>query len=341
MYLEGLDKYGTRAMPEIPASDRYRIGAVSRLTGIPAVTLRAWERRYGAVEAQRDRGGSRLYTSADVERLVLIKRLVDMGNAISTVATLPLDELRARIESDRAQIRRSHETNGGPRTVAVAGVALAERLRDAAGSLSGLELLSAQDTQAELRTDLHGKQVDVLVLEYATLHKESLEEIRRMLRETRAARAVVVYGFARRALVDTLEADDIVALAAPVNLAELRLVCLAADVPVAPAMAPTVPEPRPASAADPELPLPARLFSGQALQRLSAASSSIECECPHHLSTLIRSLVGFELYSAECESRNEDDAALHAYLHRTTATARSMMEQALMRVATAEGLLEG
>ncbi len=319
-------------------ADRYRIGAVSRLTGIPAVTLRAWERRYSAVQARRDKGGSRLYSAEDVERLVLIKRLVDLGNAISTVATLPLPELEARVRSDREQLRRSHgAADARNRRVAVAGV-LAQRMRSAPEALAGLELVSAQSSPAELRTDLTGKEADVVVLEYMTLHGETIEEIRQLRKSSRAYRAVVVYGFARRSLVAALEADDIVALAAPVNLSELRLICLAPSPGPAVATGAAVDgveEP----AADPQSPPPARYFSTQQLQRLSEMSTSIECECPHHLSSLIRSLVAFEVYSSECENRNDDDAALHAYLHRTTALARASMEQALIRVATAEGLL--
>lgn len=329
-------------MPDSTAADRYRIGAVSRLTGIPAVTLRAWERRYNAVEAERDAGGSRLYSAGDVERLVLMKRLVDMGNAISTVARLPLEELQRRVESDREQIRRSHEpVDREPRRVAVAGVALARRLRTAADSLPGIELVSAQNSLAELSADLAGQAVDVIIFEYMTLHPETIEEVRRVLRQTRAWRGIVVYGFARRDVIERLEATDVVTMSAPVNLSELRLVCLAQDVPVA---APSSDAVRPASSSgvsqDPEAPLPARMFSAHELQRMSEMSSTIDCECPRHLSTLIRSLVSFEIYSAECENRNEEDAALHAYLHRTTAQARALMEQALARVAEAEGLLE-
>ena len=53
---------------------------------------------------------------------------------------------------------------------------------------------------------------------------------------------------------------------------------------------------------------------------------------------LISRLAHFELYSAECESRNREDAALHSYLHNTTARARGMMEQALMRLIELENL---
>jgi hypothetical protein len=57
-----------------------------------------------------------------------------------------------------------------------------------------------------------------------------------------------------------------------------------------------------------------------------------------HLAQLISKLVHFEAYSAECESRNAEDAALHSYLYNTTLRARSMMERALIRVVELENL---
>jgi hypothetical protein len=53
---------------------------------------------------------------------------------------------------------------------------------------------------------------------------------------------------------------------------------------------------------------------------------------------LVTSLVAFETYSRECENRNADDAALHAFLNVATARARSMLEAALARVVEAEGI---
>ena len=54
---------------------RYPIRAVSKLTGIAIDTLRAWERRYGAVTPVRDSRG-RLYSDADVARLRLLHQAV-------------------------------------------------------------------------------------------------------------------------------------------------------------------------------------------------------------------------------------------------------------------------
>jgi DNA-binding transcriptional MerR regulator len=73
---------------------RYPIRAVSKLTGIPVDTLRAWERRYGVVAPERDDRG-RLYSEADVERLRLLRQAVAAGHAIGRVAALSTEELRA------------------------------------------------------------------------------------------------------------------------------------------------------------------------------------------------------------------------------------------------------
>jgi hypothetical protein len=86
-------------------------------------------------------------------------------------------------------------------------------------------------------------------------------------------------------------------------------------------------------------PPPPRRFDAETLAGLATASTTVRCECPHHLVQLVYGLSAFERYSAECESRNLEDAALHAYLHLTTARARALIEDALARVADGEGLI--
>jgi DNA-binding transcriptional MerR regulator len=74
--------------------DRFRIGTVSRLTGLSAHTLRKWEARYGAVTPRRGERGQRYYSQDDVERLLLIKRLVEAGAAPRDVGGLVITELK-------------------------------------------------------------------------------------------------------------------------------------------------------------------------------------------------------------------------------------------------------
>lgn len=61
------------AMPSLP------ISAVERDTGLSKDTLRVWERRYGFPVPLRDAFGERLYPPEQVEKLRIIKRLLDQG----------------------------------------------------------------------------------------------------------------------------------------------------------------------------------------------------------------------------------------------------------------------
>jgi len=55
-------------MPGEPTAG-FRIGELSRRTGVSPELLRAWERRYGLLRPARTAGGYRLYTEADEQRV--------------------------------------------------------------------------------------------------------------------------------------------------------------------------------------------------------------------------------------------------------------------------------
>jgi len=73
---------------------RHPIGVVRSRTGLSPEILRAWERRYEAVVPGRSPGGHRLYSDRDIERLQLLRRLVQSGWRIGDVARRDLEELR-------------------------------------------------------------------------------------------------------------------------------------------------------------------------------------------------------------------------------------------------------
>ncbi len=70
-----------------------RIQAVADLTGVPAPTLRAWERRYGIPSPPRTRAAYRAYTPEDVGLIVAMRELVEggmaAGDAAAAVRTAP------------------------------------------------------------------------------------------------------------------------------------------------------------------------------------------------------------------------------------------------------------
>lgn len=67
----------------LPAPSHSEIGlaiaAVERETGLSKDTLRVWEKRYGFPNPHRDAFDDRRYNPAQVQRLKLIKRLIDSG----------------------------------------------------------------------------------------------------------------------------------------------------------------------------------------------------------------------------------------------------------------------
>ena len=69
--------------------------AVARRTGLSAHQIRVWERRYQAVVPRRSAGGHRLYSEGDVERLLLLRQLIDAGHHIGQVAGLEPAQLRS------------------------------------------------------------------------------------------------------------------------------------------------------------------------------------------------------------------------------------------------------
>jgi DNA-binding transcriptional MerR regulator/methylmalonyl-CoA mutase cobalamin-binding subunit len=66
----------------------YPIRTISNLTGVNAVTLRAWERRYGLIRPKRTPKGHRLYTESDLERIKRVLELLEQGIAISQAGQL-------------------------------------------------------------------------------------------------------------------------------------------------------------------------------------------------------------------------------------------------------------
>jgi DNA-binding transcriptional MerR regulator/methylmalonyl-CoA mutase cobalamin-binding subunit len=79
---------------------RHPIRVVAARTGLSLDVLRVWERRYGAVSPTRTKGGQRLYSDADIERLGMLKRAIDAGRGISQVAALPHEELARLVAQD-------------------------------------------------------------------------------------------------------------------------------------------------------------------------------------------------------------------------------------------------
>lgn len=71
------------------------ISAVERDTGLSKDTLRVWERRYQFPQPLRDTNGDRAYPADQIEKLKLIKRLLDRGHRPRKIISLDDEELAA------------------------------------------------------------------------------------------------------------------------------------------------------------------------------------------------------------------------------------------------------
>lgn len=96
------------------AGDGIPISVVVRRTGLTQDILRAWEKRYRAVVPERTPTGRRLYTEEQVEKLRLLRQLIQGGRRISDVADLSLDALQKLAAEDASEAVVSTEPVARP-----------------------------------------------------------------------------------------------------------------------------------------------------------------------------------------------------------------------------------
>jgi DNA-binding transcriptional MerR regulator len=324
----------------------FEISAVARLTGISPHVLRVWERRYGVVQPNRSENQRRKYSQPDIQRLSLLKTLVDNGHSIGSVAELSMDQLSERVENVLAS--RADDGNlenhapAGICRISVVGKLIRNAVREAADKAPALSIVGEFADLTALTESLKEGASDLLIIESETLFPEDVAAIREAIEQQTIRRAIVVYRFARDNVVKPLDIRKITALRAPVDASEIQLACIA-DVQLALRSGEKNRDAE-AEAKDQKFErpntgnIPERAFSDDQLIRISDISSVVKCECPQHLASLLASLSAFESYSEQCEDRSPGDAKLHAYLHETTADCRSRMEAALSKVLVEEGI---
>jgi DNA-binding transcriptional MerR regulator len=305
----------------------YRSGTAARLAGIPVDTLRMWERRYKVTGPQVSARGHRRYAAEDVDRLALIKVLVDLGHSIRTIAQLPaakLHEMRAGLVTLPSATQPRAQVAPIVR-IAIVGEALATRAAAVASRFPRLQIVRTCTDREHAAGALRGVAADLLAIELPALRDDAVEFVDALAAAVGARRAVVSYRFGTQAAVRELRRRGHAVARAPIDLAEIE--SLGAALPAAfetaapPVTAPSAPR-----------------FDEHTLAQLAQIATTVRCECPRHVVDLLLSLQAFERYSAECENRTPADAELHRDLGRVAARARALFEEALVRVARAEGV---
>lgn len=312
----------------------YRSGVAARLAGIPVETLRVWERRYRVVGPRLSPRGQRLYSSVEIRRLALIKQLVDMGHPIGAIASLPTDALNAMHANARTLAAPSGLADDDTlreTRIALVGPLISTRWLEEDRVSSALRVVGRCVSASDAAKSLHDQPADIVVIELPTLSDESVEIVASVKETCGAAQVIVLYRFAPSTVIRRLRVAGHEVARAPSDAAEIESLCRAL-LRLPPSQATAV-----ARSTGARTPSPAR-FDERALAEIAAASTTVYCECPRHLVELVLSLGSFERYSAECANRGPADAALHRDLEITAGTARQMMEDALVRVAVAEGL---
>lgn len=74
----------------------YSIKKASEMLGIPTVTIRAWENRYGVVSPYRSSGGHRLYSESDLDILRWLKLQIEEKGLKIGEAVVQLRQLQSR-----------------------------------------------------------------------------------------------------------------------------------------------------------------------------------------------------------------------------------------------------
>jgi DNA-binding transcriptional MerR regulator len=63
-------------MVDIPDKIFFKIGEVSKITGIKPYVLRYWESEFSIIRPKKNRVGQRVYTKKELERILEIKKLL-------------------------------------------------------------------------------------------------------------------------------------------------------------------------------------------------------------------------------------------------------------------------
>ena len=100
----------------------YSIGAVARMLGVPAQTLRAWEDRYHVIVPARSSGGQRLYSRDQVDQLSFIRNQIEQG-----LQPADAHRLLAQHQMELASIPEEHQGSARASVDAATTVLLAER----------------------------------------------------------------------------------------------------------------------------------------------------------------------------------------------------------------------
>ena len=304
----------------------FGIGTVARLTGVKADTLRIWERRYELGASYKSSSGRRLFTQADLEHLQLVAALVASGTRIGEIATSDRKTLELLLKARGAAAdidipeRKSR--------VVFVGVQLCDWLDEHRGCLANTDalLLSCRLTEVDERVLDGVGDIDSLVVEVASQGEEVARAVATLAALLKPGNVLVLHRFGNQRWLDQMHRHGYSTASFPPDPAELafRLTLSRAE--------------KVASDGSHDLgqlvPGKPRLFNDNELAEARTTPGAVACECPRHITDLVRALASFEEYSAGCAVESWEETSLHACIYAYTGQARYLMERALRLVVS-------
>ena len=283
----------------------YKIGTVSKLTGISVERLRAWERRHGIEPAERS-GRTRFYDGRQLDRLKKIKALLDRGQTIGQLARLGPGEIDRRLGVSPRPARSGLRVG-----------------------LVGADLVLAERDAGEGKLDVHGRwaspesfeahldilpELDVVAVLIPSLDPERIEQYLDAVRE---AALVFAYRYATEADLQTSGAFGVTLIPWPASWSVIEEACLV--------------QPRAPLAADG----PPRRFTDDELLHVAMAASRTGCECTRGIVDLVGALNAFAVHAERCATGSPD----HPSTSGGARAARAELEEALHAFVQKHALL--
>ena len=192
----------------------YRIGLTTQITVIRPETLRAWERRYEVVKPIRTDAGDRLYSQADIDRLLLIKKLVDNGDAISAVANLNFENLEKRISSCKTALSSTGKND-------LNFILLGRTILDKKSLDSmRLNMIDVVQDPRNIKSNYHCK-IDFIIAEIPTINQGTFKTIQKILKQSKATKLLCAYDFGKESDIATLTTQDTGTISLQLNHSEI------------------------------------------------------------------------------------------------------------------------
>ncbi len=88
----------------------YKVSEVAEIVGLPCSTLRFWEKKFTIIHPRRNKGGQRLYTPSDIEKIRMINFLVKEKG-------LKIDAAQEELRNNNTGVSRRFEAIGRLRAV--------------------------------------------------------------------------------------------------------------------------------------------------------------------------------------------------------------------------------